>query len=553
MTPLIQKILLLKLLNNRGSILLLTYFVIIILFGLGAAFLMMGVSEAKRTEIQHKSELAFYIAEAGIERAIYDLKQEYETGNDEDWSNGIIINGDTSSPYGPSTSAFYDIYLYGDTDPKVTYPFDASDADAYQNAFSPTNNNHYQVKIKNVLGGEDVWIRSTGEVDGVTQTIQVYAKIVNVSPWNNAIFGGAGATGEMVNGRVNVFGSVHILGEGLATTDNAIVLGGTTELVGNNYESLDQSLRDKVPDLPTTIFNGETVETLSAELRVKRGRVSLSGNSTVGQADSPGGPLVKETIDSAYVTDGYTGTKGATNVHSDNGTDEGYDLGDVLDFPSLDNPHPLDTSGDYYDYFSSNGLVLTNELDSVVKGMPVPLIGDCNSNCVEINADGTMRVEGLVYISGTNDFSLTAPINEGFEYTGKGTILVNDGNVTIDANLVTAGDDSFPTNILGVMTPNTIFLGSSAQRNIMGLFFAGGTDGSGDPTGDVTVNMQTNLVGTIIANLFNLGENVPSIFQVPFNDADLPPGIIANETIWYANIVSWQKCDSHTATCGGVN
>ena len=178
MTPLIQRILFSKLQNNRGSILLLTYFVTIILFAFGGAFLLMGATEARRTEIQHKSELAFYIAEAGIESAIYDLMREYEAG-DENWSNGITIDRspvDTSSPYGPDTDDFYDIYLYGDTDPKVTYPLDSSDADAYQHAFSPTNNNHYKVKLKNIEGEEHIWIRSTGEVDGVTQTIQVYAK-----------------------------------------------------------------------------------------------------------------------------------------------------------------------------------------------------------------------------------------------------------------------------------------------------------------------------------------------------------------------------------------
>lgn len=538
MTARIQKILLPGFQNNRGSVLLVTYLLITTLLILGAAFLVMGATEAKRTEIQHKSDLAFYIAEAGIERAIYDLKQEFEAG-DKNWSNGITVGADS---WGPNTGAFYDIYVDGGGDSEVTYP---SGAYSYTHAFSPTNDNHYKVKLRNV--GEDLWIRSTGEVDGVAQTIQVYVKIVNVSPWNNAIFGGAGSSGTMINGNVNIYGSVHILGNGLDPGDDAINLGGTAELVGNNYnigpQGMSQGLKDKIPDLPTVILNEgevdeETVDTLNAELRVKNGVVSLSGNSAVGEENDDTGNTVKETIDGAYVTDGYGGSKGTANVHSDNGTNEAYDLGDAVSFPSLDDDHPSDPSKDYYEYFAANGLVLTDELEAVTPGSTLTL-GNCASNCVFMNADGNLQVEGLVYISAGNNLSLTSG---DFEYTGKGTILVT-GNVAIDANLVTSGDDSFPSNIMAIMTPNNIAIGATAQKDVMGLFFA---------ENEITANMQTDLVGTVITNKFNFTNQVPSIFQVPLSDVDLPPGIIANETIWYMNFVSWQKCDNHTATCGGV-
>ena len=68
------------------------------------------------------------------------------------------------------------------------------------------NGGTYTVTLKNVSGtsGQDIWVRSTGTYEGVTQTIQVYAEIVNVTPWNNAIFAGAGASGSVVNGNVDV-------------------------------------------------------------------------------------------------------------------------------------------------------------------------------------------------------------------------------------------------------------------------------------------------------------------------------------------------------------
>lgn len=93
------------------------------------------------------------------------------------------------------------------------------------------------------------------------------------------------------------------------------------------------------------------------------------------------------------------------------------------------------------------------------------------------------------------------------------------------------------------MTPNDINIGGTSQEDVMGLFYA---------ENEISTNMQTDLLGTIITNLFDITNQVPSIFQVPDVLEHLPPGLIADEMVWYANIVSWQKCDSHTATCGGV-
>lgn len=530
-----------RLQNKRGSALLVTYLLTATLLVLGAAFLLMSSTDAQRATIQHKTEQAFYIAEAGLEQVLYELKEEFETG-DQSWLDDVTIDG---VDYGPNTAAFYTVYS------QEVYP-----SGAYTHAFSPTNNNDYTVALRNVAGEQDLWIRSTGQVDGITQTVQVYAKIVNVSPWNNAIFGGSGGTGTMVNGNVNIYGSVHILGNGLAAGDDAINLGGTAELVGNNYnigpQGMAQDLKDRIPDLVTTVFNGETVDTLNAELRVKKGVVSLSGNSAVGQADVTGNS-VKETIDGAYVSDGYGGSKGITNVHSDNGTNEAYDLGDAVDFPSLSDAHPIDPSGNYYDYFNNNGLVLTNELASITPASSFTL-GNCATNCITMDGSGNMAVKGIIYVSGSNNLGISGG---DITYTGAGTILVT-GSASIDATLVTPvktdglGDPiaTYPydasisqQNIVAIMTPNDIDIGGTSQEDIMGLFYA---------ENEISTDMQTDLLGTIITNNFDITNQVPSIFQVPEVLNHLPPGIIADDVVWYANIVSWQKCDSQTAICGGV-
>lgn len=503
--------------NERGSVLLTTYLLITVLLLLGTAFLIVSSNDSRTSEIQRKATQAFYIAEAGIERAIYDLKEDYT--DNQNWSDGTI-NGWTVDS--------------SDTDADGFYPLpDASDP---ANAAYPTTSlgdGSYSVSLMNGAGSDGIWVRSTGSVDDVSQTILIYLAAVSLSPWDNAIFGGAGSSGAMVNGNVKIHGSVHILGNGLADGDNAIDLGGTAELVGNNYAGLESSLKDKVPDLPTVTFGGEVVETLNAELRVKKGLVGLSGNSQVGAADNPG-DSDKETVDGVYVTDGFNGTKGTASVFSDNGYSEAYDLGDSVSFPTLDD----DIAGydSYYDYFAAEGYTLAaGEMATVanLSGATSDFTyGDCATNCISMTS-GQLYVKGKLYVNG-GTLGITGST---VEYTGTGTILVT-GNVSINEDLLTVGDDSFPTNIMAVMTPGNITMGTgagAAQLDVMGLFYA---------EGEVTSAKQTDLMGTIVTNYFNVSNQVPSIWQVPETANNLPDGLIGGDTVYLMRVISWQKIDN---------
>jgi len=579
-----------KLKNNKGSVLLATYLLTTSLLILGAAFLMIGAAENRRSATQQKVTQAFYIAEAGIEQVLYELRQEF-VERDKLWSNGVTIGG---NPYGPDTVNFYDVY----TD--QIYP-----GTNYTHAYSlnPTNN-HYSVKLLNVSGEEDIWVRSTGEVDGITQTIQMYIKMVNVSLWNNAIFAGAGASGQMINGNVDIRGSVYILGTGLADGDTAISMGGTAELVGNNYEGMPADLEGKIPALPTTILTGETnpSETLNAELRVKKGTVSLSGAATVGEQTRDPQDIddgIKESVDGSYVTDGFEGTAGASNVYSDNLTAQAYDLGDEVVFPSLSNVSPSDPAMTRQEYFEDqttahnnpNSVNLETELSNLTSTSDFAYYHDANGDGtfdivnedlngnsvldagedfdgdgildtveegISMDGNGNMVVLGQIYVSGPLTIGGSNPIN----YRGIGTILA-ENDVTITTNLVTSGINSYPSTngtldagedtvivngtldagedlggVLGIMTPGEMILGSSSQLDIMGLFYA---------EDKVTTNKQTNIVGTLVTNYFDTGGQVPAIYQVLTTVDNLPPGMIGtDENVWYTNVVSWQKCNNHT-------
>lgn len=504
-----RRVLLAKLYDNKGSLLIISYLVIFVLLALGAAFIAMSVNESRIAERQRRTTMTFHIAEAGIERALYDLRQDFvNDASIPGWADGNI-NG---FAIGPDMVNFYSIG-YGSTS---------------------LNGGSYAVQLKNVSGISDaVWIRSTGTLGDVQQTIEVYARIIDISPWNNAIFAGAGAAGAMVNGNVDVSGSVHVLGTNLQSSDLAVDLGGTAEIIGNNYSGLSASLKAKVPLLPMTVVNGETVETLNAELRVKRGIVGLSGSATAGEANVPGN-AAKETIDAAYVTDGFGGSQGAANVHSDNGTNNAYDLGDAVQFPSLSDPYGGYST--YQEYLQNNALVLGVGMfgaDGTITPRKIFSFSNANGS-ISMDGNGNMTISGIVYIDNSGNSSNLNMAPDGNDktitYTGSGVIFA-EGDAHIDVNLVTSGNSSFPANIIGIMTPHEIEF-NAANIDVMGLFYAEGT---------LTALKQTDIVGTIVANSFDMGTNVPSVYQVPDVMNHLPAGLIGQGSIWVMKTVAWRK------------
>jgi len=515
--------------NNSGSMLIISLFVMTILVGFGGALAILSSNEKKNADRQKISAQAFYIAEAGLEKTLYNLQQDFEGGgSNPSWVDGTIRIWTVDS---------------SDVDADSFYSFPDTNDSGNAGFVSSLGEGTYSIKLKSVSGSTDaIWIRSSGTVGDTTETIEAYAKAVNVSPWENAIFAGAGASGAMINGNVDVRGSVHILGTGLTSTDMAIDMGGTAQLVGNNYETMPSDLKAKVPALSTVIFGGETVETLNAEVRIKQGKVGLSGSASIGAVDVSGGsPAVKETADGVYITDGYDGTAGISNVHSDNGGTNGYDLEDAAVFPSLADPAPEDSSQSRQAYFKANALVLTTELAAITPTSAAFTYTD-GTNTISKDAGGNLTITGRVYVDGNNSVSMDkAGSDKTITYTGSGSLLVT-GNIQIDVNLVTdanGGNASFPVrngsqNIVGFMTPNNIGFGSSGGANIdvMGLFYA---------ENQITVAKQTDIVGTVVTNYFDGGGQVPAIYQVPDASDNLPPGMIDGSNVWYTKVLSWQK------------
>jgi len=475
------------------------------------AFLEMAGQERISVQRKIKKTRAFYLAEAGIEKALVDLRQDFVNDPpDPNWADGDI----NAYGVGPGDE-FYS--LYGDPSP-------------------PLGGGTYDVELKNVKNDgiwlkDEIWIKSTGTVKDLSKTVQVYAKIDSVSPWNNAIFAGTGAAGgTVIDGNVKVSGSVHILGSNLTPSDAAINMSGTAK-ISNNYNTMSDSLRNRIPDLPKTTFDGEEVETLRAMLRVKHGKVNLSGTATVGEPNVSWNSY-KETMDGVYVSDGYGGEKGETNVYSDNGTSNSYDLGDNVTFPSLSDSYLGYPS--YQEYLRANALVISDSADLAKFADITPKSEFSYSGAngsISMDGEGNLDINGIVYIDG-GDLNMSRPwLNRTITYRGKGSIFVT-GNAEIKVNLRTPNmANSFPANVLGIMTPNDITF-DAAQIDVMGAFYAEST---------IICRKQTDIVGTLVSNYFAMGTDVPSVYQVPELARRLPPGVIFSAPIWVVKTTNWQE------------
>jgi hypothetical protein len=428
-------------------------------------------------------------------------------------------------------------------------------------------------------------VHSAAQYEGVEREVEsVYvAKDINV--WNNAIFAGTGAAGQLINGNVSIHGSVHLLGDDLDPNNLALAameMSGTS-LIHNNYSGMPAELQARVPALPTTFVNGKEVETLDAVLRVRRGLVSMSGNSEIGEPNNDGNGF-KEFMDGTFVNDGWAGNavipdggRGIpTSVWSDNGFNNTYDLGTRMSLPLLDDDwRETDGSrvmnpwtGTWYthsEYFSE---VLLADPTARTDGMynksmlidtgarnafywnattgqelsgaaALAAVPGANDDYIRFDpATNVMKINGQIRING--DLEFTGKGNDTtIHYSGRGAILTY-GNVIIDTNLLTCNNGnpadvalSYPVrNVLGIMSSQDMLVGSKSQLSIMGAFYA---------EGKIQSMKQTNVVGTFVSNYFDMGSQVPNIFQVPELARNLPYGMIGNYPIMDLSMVSWRE------------
>ena len=495
--------------NQKGMALLTTLIFVFILVTFAVALLTMTSNDTKLSTLQRDSTKAFYIAEAGIERTLYNLKKDYE--NTKNWNTNF------------DEGILYDGIDFGDGE--------------------------YTVYLSN-LSSNNVTIKSKGVVlyDKSTRYVQVDATVESLSVWDNAIFAGRGQSGKAINGNVDIRGSVHILGTEGTVAVEALDITGTAG-IGNNYERMDSDLRSRIADPPTTDFNGETgIETLNAKLRVKHGIVNLSGTATVGDPDVSGNEY-KETLDGVYIDDGgddsFGGNQGADNVYSDNGKEQPYDFEEgTFEFPTLDydyiNPDDgTSTSGySYKNYYDDNGLKITDisSISSDTENFHYPNPDgedtgpDANGNYINWDQETQkLTISGIIVIDVDGiDFAIGKK-NDLIEYSGTGTI-VSKGDISINSNLL--AKEKFPTDALGLVAYNNINLVENSQLIMTAAFYA---------QNQITSSKQNQIAGTFVSDYFNMTGQVPKIFQVPDLIENIPPGMPGATVTYTIHTSNWHE------------
>ena len=420
-------------------------------------------------------------------------------------------------------------------------------------------------------------VHAAARMRNVTRSLEAVYDTRDFGIWNNAIFAGRGQAGLLINGNVKIHGSVHLLGDSLpegAAAVQALDLSGSA-MIRNDYVGIWPELEGRIPPLKPTEYNGESVTTLNTELRVRKGIVALSGTSHVG-VEWAAGSGYKGPVDGTFVTDGFGGNQGTTNVHSDNGYDQPYDLGNEISLPIFEDWYREKDTGEFV-HNPSTGTWYTHAeyFTEVLTGGPNRLpSGGTFTGDVVLDADKggfywnattgeyetgpavdtvspaatdhyilkkttapIVQINGCIHIDG--DLIFTGK-KEQFSYFGRAALMV-EGGVTVDTHLLSCNSPvdendyaaSFPqTSCMGIMSRGQMDLGTVSQRMLMGAFYSAST---------VTQSKQTQTMGTVVGRDFEMGNQVPDIFQVPVLAQNLPLGMIGDYPIFRTNLASWRE------------
>jgi len=545
--------------KQQGTIAVLTLFVLFILVVAGTTAALSSLQSIRHSSQNSRSWVALQVAEAGI---------ELETAK---------------AFLGLSTSAGRYI--------QASY-----DRSSYCSDFAPGV--QLTTQISPMANPKWAYITSTATYQGVSRSVRMLVKSKDVGIWNNAIFAGTGAVGQAINGNVDIRGSVHILGDGEAFTDlngngqrdvaetftdsnhNGVWDPGEpfvdangdgvwnsaepyndtnhngvydppltqTDLnstfsgngyIGNNYSGMPVALESVVP--PPPLVNN--IETLSAELRCKHGRVGLSGTATVGTNSVVDGGTSKNTLDGTFVSDGWSGNKGSASVYSDNGSANGYDLGAMgIDFPLLSGIG----ADSYRDSTGQNWADQETFLNSRSLTIPVSTIKSTtaaftygpdqygNKVVFTPQAGATpakLTVTGIVKVVG----NLQLGAKDTIRFDGCGTIYAT-GDLNIDGNILPVAGKTFPTQTtIGFIAKGNMGLATgngSSQLSMCGAYYA---------QGRITSRKQNQIAGTFVSNFFDMGTNVPNIYQVPELPNYMPPGMPGDQRVFTVTTMSWRR------------
>lgn len=563
--------------NNNGFVLIVALLCMVVLFILGPIFMTLSMTETQIAFNDKNATRALYVAEMAVERARRDIK--YDADFDLDGITNQYFASPTPVAGGtpidcaatitwqgtPPQQRCYDLGGPIPAEPMIVPPYPADNI-FFQTLYTNVNvdtygdGSTYTLKL-GLLNSNKMTIRAegTGPLQS-RKTVDVRVEVRPLSVWNNAVFAGGGGTGMRINGNALIAGSVHILGQGLGPAGTAADFGGGSGIF-NWYNGLDPVFVGKLPNANPS--------TLDAEIRVKEGQIEMNsgaaraGNGTA-DVDVDGNPIpagIKRRIDGTYTEYGFAGSFGDQYVYSDNGLYAKYDLpaDHNISFPSLTGPSPDVCCANYEDWLDANSFDptpflppgATNGTDlTIIKNTPgfgpitdgPNLITYDNVNRI-LTVQGIIRVPGEIILGGTGGQKIptinytTAGVGgtlyakkAGANWSDDSTAGAHEVSITVNSNLLPIG--IYPTvDTLGLLAKDRIVMKQS-QNNVAAAVFA---------ENQVSITKQYQVVGAVVTRFFDLGAQVPRLYQMPNLVKYLPPGMPGGQAFNIVKILSWRE------------
>lgn len=504
--------------EEKGFSLLIIILLMVMMTFLGLSGIMTTNTDVQISANYYGSYRALNLAEAGLQRAMADIL--WDLWQDQNLSNSNFYQSGSSTPLTifPASTSFYTVFS------------------------GSLGNGTYTVAFKNVGGSpnfspNEIFVRSTGVTgNGSQKVIESYLATENVNPWNNAIFANKNGGGVPINGNVNVGGSVHILGNGInpcvpsnpGTSNTAVyiqtgnIFNGHTN--GGSGNDIDSTLATYIN------YTGWDKTNLNAKFRVQRGCVDMhNGSGTIGKSANPvkgiyignGNDANNDGINDDIIG-GINGGSGQ-NLYSNNRTKAAYDLGNKVTFPSIDvawlDAHSLNgatscpaTPGGYMEIKNDTlNFLCTNGTNSILWD----------------KASQTLTVNGVIKLDEIR-------IRTDIKYSGRGTLYCSNSSkeVEIEGNILPVALASYPTvHVLGILAAGDVRFNRS-QLRAAGAFYSAKM---------ITPQQQTEVAGTLVCDKFNLGSQVPKIWQVPTLSNNLPPGMPGSLPLWGFTSKRWRE------------
>jgi len=573
--------------NNNGFVLIVALLCMVVLFILGPIFMTLSMTETQIAFNDKNATRALYVAEMAVERARRDIKY------DADFDLGGITNQYFASPTPiamgqpancvalitwqgvPPQQRCYDLGGPIPAEPMVVPPYPADDI-FFQTLYTNVNvdtygdGSTYNLKL-GLLNSNKMTIRAegTGQLQS-RKTVDVRVEVRPLSVWDNAVFAGGGGTGMRINGNALIAGSVHILGQGLGPAGTAADFGGGGGIF-NWYNGLDVTtpggnFAGKLPNMNPS--------TLDAEIRVKEGQIEMNsgaaraGNGTA-DVDVDLNPIpagIKRRVDGTYTEYGYAGSFGDQYVYSDNGLYAKYDLPAAfnISFPSLTGPSPDVCCANYEAWLDANsfnpipllppgatdGTNLTIYADTIsffapgVDANGQPHLLQWNNISQTLTVQGIIRIPGEIILGGTIGPTKIETINyntpggggtlyakkAGANWSDDSTAGAHELSITVNSSLLPLG--IYPTvDTLGLLAKDRLVMKRAAKRVAAAVF----------AENQVSISFQYQVVGAIVTRFFDLGAQVPRVYQMPNLVKYLPPGMPGGQAFNFVKILSWRE------------